>query len=849
MAKIGRILIPEESSEMLRKIEDLLNQFEQQILVDIADETGSFLDVKSTVYTPSPVDNSLVERLRNVCLSPTPSTGSNCDDEDGDVECVNYEFWENLQGDNLETFNFIDNELVNYGDKTRLKTILKFLKVSLYDFPPEFMLQPPNVLETLIDILPKVGMESKVDILRLIHFTVNGLKSRLIEAQKQDTKYIPIKRHMNKICQMFTNYFERFHDNFSGMSIKHEQETLNCVYEILFDMVELVEQTEDICDIYINELLNMLAKVIRDFRVGFDTSEANFEYYRLNYIVGIFLVNAFVSRINVEYIVQYSQNNLWEYESDLALLDWSLQNTHTNIYKLLKKNRESAIEYDQDMKLLLNAQAFWKPVVELFQGWESLGDELIIYKGSKCLDTIRIHKSLELVDLLFKTILRCAEKFKKIDQLRKSAEDIVLRLLSVDVPEIRLKAYSMARQFVQQKLTDDQDENLKDADLCAVLGIPINTEIVTEVLCFGCCDSNEEIHQHAKLILFALLRSKVVFPNHWAKILETMRPVLPLVPCLFKMDPKLGFFSIDIFHEHTGFEVHELNQAFTRFLYCTSPKAREIAKIKLLENLGAPEYTSDFIEIVPDDFCIISESQVSELQMPDKNIQFDVENYEAVKNILAALPPNEPDILQSVLLQLSVQMNAWDLCIKSHDDHLWVHFIPNLEMGYPKNSIIRKLTVNILYKWAVTNSGFRIYLSSLLQMWQFLINTLIYYQDDPQIKLHTTSLLFLLAFSDFVVMRDRIISLPMFVNQLKCPFKFEQHWTESPFNIITQLEWVYEALAVHSDHMDVQEITLRYLKCTFASAWFKSPKHVYCESVDCEERYFKNLSNNTLKVS
>ncbi|KAL7040525.1 hypothetical protein ACKWTF_000425 [Chironomus riparius] len=853
MIKISRLLMPVESSEKLHKIDELLKKFEYGLLIDIANETGSFLEHNPVPTTSSVAltENSFIDRMQKLMISPSKQSSSKCDKEEKeDIDSRNYEFWINLDGSNLETFNFIDSQLLLYKDKKHLSNILKFLRVTISDYPAEFFLQPPNVLETFIDILPKVNTENALEIFKSIHFIINGLKERYVEAKKQKLQYIPIKKHMNKVIQMFTNIFETFNDNCLDINLELQQQRLNAIYLILFDMVDLVENTEDVCDIYLNELLNMMAKVCRGFRLIYAKEESNPDIYRFNYVVLIYLINAFVSRINVENITKYSENNLWEFESDLALLDWTLSNSHKEIYNLIKSNRIEVIKDDKDMNLLLNVTATWRPVIDLFQNWESNVDESIIYKGLKCLDTIRIHKSIQLIDLLFPTIQRCAEQFEKMDRLKKAAEEIVLRLLSNELPEIRLKAYSIARDCVQNKLSEDQEDINKKVDLCAIIGIPITTEIVTEILCFGYCDQNEEIYKQAKLILFALLRSKVVFPNHWARILDIIRPVLPLVPCLFKTDQKLGFFSFDVFHEHSGFDENELNQAFVRFLFCSHPKAREMAKIKLLENLKIPEFTQDFIEIVPNNFCVLQDNQVGDLQMPDRSVKFSTDSYETIKNVLSTLNPNEEsEILQSVLLQFSVQMNSSKLCQLSHNDNVWIYFMANLDMGHPNNPVIRKLVINILYKWVVTISSFRIYLSNEPAVLQFLIKTLIYFQDDLQIKTQACSLLFLLAFSDFIVTNERTISLPKFVKNLQCPFKFEIHWTESPFNKVTQLEWLFEALEVPSENMDVQEITLSYLRYTFSAIWFsKNPESKFMTCTLTYDDYYKRLSNNALKL-
>lgn len=174
MEKISRLLIPEESSVKLNKINDILRRFEHGLLIDVANETGSFLDLYPAPTTSSETtDNSFIERMQKLMVSPSSKSSSKCDNEEKeDVDNKSYEFWVNLDGSNLETFNFIDSQLLLYKDLKHLKNVLKFLRVTISDYPPEFFLQPPNVLETFIDILPKVNTESALEIFKFIHFII-----------------------------------------------------------------------------------------------------------------------------------------------------------------------------------------------------------------------------------------------------------------------------------------------------------------------------------------------------------------------------------------------------------------------------------------------------------------------------------------------------------------------------------------------------------------------------------------------------------------------------------------------------------------------------------------------------
>ncbi|KAG5675009.1 hypothetical protein PVAND_004949 [Polypedilum vanderplanki] len=839
--KIKKLLIPTESASRLEKIDSLLNEYENELEINVGHEIDSFL----TVERNRSLDNVL-SQLNEFKISSASSSATSLNydlNKNQEIE----ECWINLTGGDLEIFNSIDDKLQKVESKEQLASILKFIQTTVSDFPPEFYIQPPNVLESLIEILPNISNAYAKEIIHIIRFIINGLKNREIEAQKYQVKYIAVKKHMNKVLQIFTNFFERFHQSFNAKMMFHQQELLNGIHLILFDVADFIKETRNICDIYLNELMNMIAKVMKDFREAYKNNE-NSIIFRLNYIIELYIINTLVSVVDVENITNYCSNNAWEYECDLALLDWPLKK-HPFIYNLLSRNRNDIIAEDNDMKMLLyDMENSWKSITNLFQKWEMMSDEDIIINGLKCIDTIRIHRNTDLIQILFEKINKCSNQFHTNQHLKEVAEEIILRLLSNELTDIRTKAYQLARNTVQNKLSEDQDEKLKEMDLCFVIGIPVSAEIVTEILCFGYTDSNDEIHKNAKLILFALLRAKIVFPNHWMKLSRAAHDQSYDLSGLFKNDYKLGFFAFDIFHEHSGFGKHELCLAFTRFLFCYHQKAREMAKIKLLENLFEnDENTNDLIEIIPDNFCIIPQTQVKDLELLNRNIGYDKDIYQNIRNVLQSYKHNDINVIKTVLLQLNSLLNSLKFAIQSHDDNLWVYILLALDMGFPNSSDIRRLVISILYKWSIAVSSFRIYLSNESSVLKYLIQSLIYCQDDFLIKKLASILLFILSFSDFIVITETTVSLPEFFKTLEFPFKFDEHWDRSPFNQVSQLELLYEAVKEKSEHVDVQETTMKYLRFTFAEVWFADNNKVFNQKIN-KDRYYSGCSKNILGV-
>jgi hypothetical protein len=312
--------------------------------------------------------------------------------------------------------------------------------------------------------------------------------------------------------------------------------------------------------------------------------------------------------------------------------------------------------------------------------------------------------------------------------------------------------------------------------------------------------------------------------------------------CLYSIDEKMGNFSSEIYHQDFGFNNSELNHANARLLFSKNSKARTKAKENLLKSLN---YQSDLIEVVPDDFCIIPKSIITELQFPDISIKNDQSSYEATSQVLKTMDRTNVEVVKKVLIHLDVMMNSREVYQKSHDDDLWVFFMTSLDMGFPNNDVIRKLTINILYKWVVCVPSFRIYLANEPTVLEFLINTLIYFQEDAQVKRHASWLLFLLLFVNFIVTTERSISMPQFLDFMRCPYKFNLHWTESPFNKITALEQLQEMMEATTDTNKVFDISQKHMKFTFALQWFNGPFSLDNFSSDS---YYRDKSPKTFKV-
>lgn len=660
-----------------------------------------------------------------------------------------------------------------------------------------------------------------------------------------------MKWHINQIVLMIDNRFQKFHFNFNSNTFKERQEELIEFYHLLVDLVNFFNAKRNFCEIYVIDLLNVMSKLTRIFRVYYSKAVEKDSFapvFKTHYLVMIYFMNNLVALINSEHSIELSENNVWELECDIALMDIPLKTAHSGVYKVIKRNRINKIMEDQDLLLMLQGNSRWIAVVELFKTWDNLTPEEIIFKGIKAIETISVHQSQQLVTLLLEQISKCADKYNTNQKLKEAADTLFLRFLAIDLMNIKRLAYKTAGSLIKKRLTNQTDNELSGGSICAVVGIPITPEIITEVLCFGYTSADQEVSKYAKLILFALLNSKCVYKNDWPNILEVLKPVMALMPCLFKTNKKLGEFSMDIFNSNSDFDDQELYQAYIRYLFCDDPKARKIAKVKLLDYMNEPEFSYSFIEMVPDDFCLIKDHQVMDLVIPEANVCCDSEIYQNTCDVLKNVNAADVELVTTALLQLSILMNSMQICHQSHDDNLWVFFVASTTAKFQNIPKIRKLTIDIFYKWTVTVPNFRIYLANETSVLVFLIKTLIFFQEDDQMKRQCSCVLFLLMYSDFVVLHGTNVSLPSFFSVLRCPFKYSQHWIESPFNEVTAFESLYKEIVNHRHESDIYDISHTYLKFIIGVYWFGDMKTLISVENFNNSSYSAVCSSKALKI-
>jgi hypothetical protein len=184
------------------------------------------------------------------------------------------------------------------------------------------------------------------------------------------------------------------------------EEFLVELYRLLADLVDFIQEANEICDIYLNELLESLAKTGKSFRMAYGSTGSTNKKLRTHYIILNYLLHQYVVLCNVKEIFRSNETNLWEEESDILLIDVPLKVLMPSIYKLIRRNRLEAIKSDEYLETLLNCKNSWMAVVEIFKMSGEYRDEDILFMGVQALETLQIHKSISLVQILFEKLER-----------------------------------------------------------------------------------------------------------------------------------------------------------------------------------------------------------------------------------------------------------------------------------------------------------------------------------------------------------------------------------------------------------------------------------------------------------
>ncbi|VVC32288.1 Armadillo-like helical [Cinara cedri] len=153
------------------------------------------------------------------------------------------------------------------------------------------------------------------------------------------------------------------------------------------------------------------------------------------------------------------------------------------------------------------------------------------------------HKKFHIID---KFIIDTCKHVKLIKINNKNEySNILLNLLSFKSSDVVIHTYSVLNDTVKKLLNNLYSDSNKIDRLIANL---LSTDVLNEIICLGCVNSNEQISQLALEFTEQLLKSKNIINNdQWQCILNNLSPILPVLYCHANQKSTLGQTIFNLF--------------------------------------------------------------------------------------------------------------------------------------------------------------------------------------------------------------------------------------------------------------------------------------------------------------
>ncbi|XP_025200463.1 uncharacterized protein LOC112598268 isoform X2 [Melanaphis sacchari] len=160
------------------------------------------------------------------------------------------------------------------------------------------------------------------------------------------------------------------------------------------------------------------------------------------------------------------------------------------------------------------------------------------------LPVICFHKQFTIIDKFITNTCKYG-KLTETTNDEKEYSHILLSLLSFESDDIVLYTYlalnnKMKKIFNHLILDSKKIDRLINNLLC--------TNVLNEIICFGCNNSNEQICQSASEIIEQIIKCKdIINNNQWKYLLNNLTPIFPVLCCYASQISTLGQMILDLF--------------------------------------------------------------------------------------------------------------------------------------------------------------------------------------------------------------------------------------------------------------------------------------------------------------
>lgn len=701
--------------------------------------------------------------------------------------------WSLPSSSDFTSMKFLSDILINdFAANSEIENAVCHLQLTIADYPPEYLLQAPHIFHNLLQLyderksisMRNVSIENVA--LALLQFLIaldkrlkmsrNSLSFYPTHQRNTNAKFLETPRQLKletalkKVLDASIFHLELhvLHGNVSPV-----------VWEVIFMVLKILKTNNKNINM---ECLNKAASIATNLSTKYAETD-HCARLRLHHMLLIFLIQDIAemdlcpNSLNVlevfEPIIRdYTMNTFFpkRYQATEMFILKADPCFKEKFY--LVKVYEKAI--DQSIQILKN---------NLNISSDNITDGLFV---SKVLDVL---KSKDLVDVLFAGIIKNVPFYRENSQRKAQAMELLLRLLNVTVMPLKIHIYDklayVFKRHIGCLMTGERyifDCSNTDLLKAQIVGVPLNTELLKQLVCEGFESNSEEIQGNCCKMIELLLKSQNLFHIHWYSILPTVVPLMPLLNCytfskeimdlLVKLfDPDLRQLPFTcVLQGNIGFLFHanaaRRSEALTRLVY-------------ILNNLKNSEtYTPNLVEIsdtIPNDICYATATRKLENVFCDQ-LPIPGGFPGTLNNLLHLLesPDVEPLIRKTTLMQINVLCNNWyvtaELC-KAGALYLILQALENALQKSSKSDYADAVVpvIGILSKVMLYDASVRCELSETPNIYVLLLRALFMFHNDIQVRQDASLCLFLLFFSSYIVSTQTSTEVPMILNNIKMP--------------------------------------------------------------------------------
>ncbi|CAH1714893.1 unnamed protein product, partial [Aphis gossypii] len=391
------------------------------------------------------------------------------------------------------------------------------------------------------------------------------------------------------------------------------------------------------------------------------------------------------------------------------------------------------------------------------------------------LPIICFHKQFTVIDKFITNTCKYA-KLTEITDNEKEYSNILLSLLSFKSVEIVLYTY-LALNNTMKKLFNHL--NLESKKIDRLINNLLSTNVLNEIICFGCNNSNEQIRQSASEIIEQIIKSKnIINNNQWKCFLKNLAPIFPVLYCYANQTSTLGQIVLDLFDPD---QAEKLNISKLALLHSTVVmlfSKNKTSRVEANNRITWIFKTSLNRNIkLPNDIFVMEIDEVNE--QVDKPIgEYNEKDLDDMIDLIS----NEFSSHQTIKCAL------YKISVILEYNHLQQHFICNRGMDIILNLLksskmfvnerglliaLLKLILCFTKKKELTINDDHS-LANNIEVQQLLISVLSDFYEVPLVKQYVFQIFFYCIFKQYLTYFGKI---PIVVkNKINTPVKFDNYY-------------------------------------------------------------------------